>query len=298
MAYSCNKIEVFNCDNAYKLLKNWDNIFDENSIYAQWHDLQLEKEKLSNYLRNFKYNNGIGIRKVSYHYCSAGEKHSRQMVSGVGLQNLMRPVRQTLAYEYYYDVDMVNSQSTILLNYFSKKGYDCIPIQYYVENRETCLHQLMDHMKISRDDAKVIVIALLNGGVLKSPLNEISWCRELYTNINNIRQAMLRDPMYAKQIVQIRSKKTYNIMGTLLANITFDIENNLLNECQAYLAFNDIPTDSIVLVFDGFMIKKELIPNPSQFVTDITRWVKENTQYNVSYVIKNMNERIDLSEFN
>ena len=63
---------------------------------------------------------------------------------GMGLQNFPSDVRSALAQQYYWDVDMVNSQPVILIQMAERNGWKCDELRDYVEHRSIWLNNIID----------------------------------------------------------------------------------------------------------------------------------------------------------
>ena len=60
----------------------------------------------------------------------------------LGLQNLQKDIRAALCQDYYWDIDMVNAQPTILKQYCERNGFECTKLKKYIDEREEMLSSL------------------------------------------------------------------------------------------------------------------------------------------------------------
>lgn len=291
MAKSFEATEIVSLLNARKILDNWNDIKFSNPKHL---NLSVEKDKLKNYILRNKGKHSKGKIPTSYHYSRGKKCASRQTVQGQGLQNLMREVRQTISHEYYDDVDMVNSVPTLLLNYCQMAGYSCDGIRYYVEHRKECFDELIETYKVSKTDAKMSVIYLINGSKPKN--YQIKWYKDFCQDVSNFHKIITEHPAYSSRFDKISEKKKENVVGSVMSEIFHEIENKILLQCLAFLKNERISTDNVVLVFDGFMLPKDAHINQSH-LTRLSQWVLEKTKYSVQYLIKPMDEVIDLTGF-
>lgn len=265
-----------------------------NKINSSGSSLQQEKNKLHLMITRIKkVSNGIAYIPTTYSYTRNKFKSSRQFVDGVGLQNIMRPIRHLLAKDIYDDIDMVNSEPTLLYNYCIKAGYPCNAVKYYVDNRDECFEELIKNEKIDKADAKTAVIVLVNGG--KPEAYKTKWFCDLVENIKEIHKLIEKDPAYEMRLRRIKEKKSHakksSPIGSLISEIFQDIENACLLACLECLELNNKSIKRAVLCFDGFMIPKE------EGVTDMalvkmSNFVKERTGYVVRYIKKPMDEAL------
>ena len=70
-----------------------------------------------------------------------------------------------------------NAHPTFMVQYCEKKGYACEELKAYVANRDTYLSDMMSANSISKDDAKAVVLSILNGGnsSFEKLTNKPSW---------------------------------------------------------------------------------------------------------------------------
>ena len=94
-------------------------------------------KKLKSYSKKIK----NGSVKIKYKQNSYGYGRL-YAIAGLGLQSFWRPIRHTLCGEYYYDIDMVNAQPTILYQFCLSKSIDTPKLKFYVENRTTVIESL------------------------------------------------------------------------------------------------------------------------------------------------------------
>lgn len=287
MAKSCDKIEMVSALKVKKLLDNWDSIPFKNALSSE------QKDKLRQYIsrKTSVSMSMMALVPCTYHYTRGKKGSSRQTVSGVGLQNLKREIRQTIASDYYVDVDMVNSQPSILLNFCKSSGYPYNGIEYYVLNRDKCLQDL----GLPKAEAKQIPLSIINGK--KMPEHQkIQWIRDFSNDVAYFHDMIAKSPIYRKKFDAVSSTKSYNVAGTVTSEILLEIENNILLSCEDFLRSMKLSVENLVLIFDGFMI-----PKSCGFTTDMlvsmSEYVLRKTKYDVKFIIKPFEDIIDLSEF-
>lgn len=298
MSKSFEAVEKTNYEKARKMYDNWDNIPFKNTKKLA---LLPEKNKLRDYLKKNTSKDGKRMKiETCYMYARGKKGTSRQTVVGVGLQNLMREIRHTIADEYY-DIDMVNSEPTLLLNYCIKAKQEHTAIKYYVNNRETCIKDIIKTCKLTREDAKKAVLAVINGGTRDYP---VKWFREFVNEIKQIHKYIGEHPAYSlrlekkKESKQLSAdKKYYSPIGSLMSEIFHEIENECLLKCLDYCKQCNVSVAHAALVFDGFMMYKKDVSDISELVVGLSDYVTKKTGYEVKYIVKAMDEAIDLSNF-
>lgn len=244
-----------------------------------------------------------------YKYTKGKKGTSRQNIASgtVGLQTLTREIRQTICHEYYTDIDVVNSQPTIILNYCKKAGYKCDNIQYYCDHRDDCIEQLMMDNDIDKATAKVEIISIINGGDIEnSSIKTIQpWLKGFILDIESLHIKIMEHPEHIQLIQEITKKKASlsvkkrreNIVGSLISAIYFNIENTILNSCLDFVKSKGNSLDGIVLIFDGFMIPHTVTGVTDRNLSDLSAWVKKNTLYDVKFSTKPMKDMIDISDY-
>ena len=84
--------------------------------------------------------------------------YSNKNLSFIGLR---KESRYALTEDYYIDIDMVNSHSSLLKQICEYKGLKCDNLKKYVENREECLNEIIIEYETNREIAKQLFIMLL-----------------------------------------------------------------------------------------------------------------------------------------
>jgi len=271
-----------------------------NKLIANWNDLDLTQDQrkdikiqdksytLISILNKYKKARVKGSIPIDYKYSKGNPTFpGRQFSQSASLQGMKRWIRHTLA-TGYYDYDMVNCHPTLFVQLCKKKGYDTIPFESYLEKRDEYLKELMDTNAIDRDEAKEIVLSILNGGVksYKALAFKPMWLTNYKNAVEGVQLEILGDPENQELIKSIKRNKTYNIGGSTMNCLLCEIENKCLMEAIKILEVKDP-----ILCFDGFM-SKQLYD-----VSKLGASIFESTGYQTTWLIKPMNEGIDLSKF-
>ena len=280
--------EIYNYRKAKTIYDNWEKIKFEEKRKVR---LEEEKKKLGVYLSGSEKKGKKGYIEREYYYAKTKPKSSRQMVRGVGLQNLMREIRQTITKDYYYDVDMVNSEPTLLLNYCEKNGYKCESIKYYCEHRDECLKEIIGKYNVSRKTSKEVVLSIINGGACRY---DVEWLKEYTKEIREVHKKIMKNPAYSSRIHRIQDSGEKNVVGKMISEILLEIENECLMSCVEYMKKEKICIKRIVLIYDGFMIPKKEVKMGNKWLRRLSKYVCEKTGYEVAYSVKPMEEVLDL----
>jgi hypothetical protein len=232
-----------------------------------------------------------GSVPISYEYSKSSVISGRQFSKGSpSLQGMKRWIRHTLA-PNYHDYDKVNCHPTIFVQYCLKKGWDASPFESYLTNRDKYLSELMEKNDLTRDDAKEVVLSILNGGSkdYKSLVFKPLWLTIYRVAVEDIQHKMLCDPENSKLLKSIKEHKLYNIGGSLMNHLLCHIENQSL-----MLAIEFLHVKEPVLCFDGFM-STTLYSEAD--LTAMSDYVFEKLGYRFKWIKKPMSEGIDLSCF-
>ena len=85
-------------------------------------------------------------------------------MGSLGLQNLRREVRHTIAHEYYYDIDIVNAHPIIISQIMRQHKIECPCLNKYVKERDDHLNEVMTKYNVDRHTAKELFIIIMYGG--------------------------------------------------------------------------------------------------------------------------------------
>lgn len=287
------------------ILDNWETLINSQEIHIsdlEWDDKM--RTILLKYIKKVKIvdiQEGIGEVNTSYYYSKIRKTKGRQYVyRSLGLQSMARSVRHTLTHDLLYDIDMVNAHFTILSQYCKKKNYPCEEIEKSVIYNEEYKQDLMK-LGMNYHQAKRFKIKMCYGSTEKS---KVHWFQPLYDEIKKIHELMMNEPENQEIIDSINEhlqqdndyENLLNIEGKLCSHIMCELENNILVECINFLKKCKLPLNDIVLSFDGFMIKKNLLTIYSidEFLKKMMNYVFKQTGYDVKLIVKPQNEIINL----
>lgn len=238
--------EIVNLQKLHSVI-NCSNIPIKNPGDEYWADNLQEMLK--------KYNG-----KVKYHRKEYGRYF------GSGLQSCQCDVRVYLADNNYIDVDIQNCHPVIIENLMKK--FD-IPVPIFLQKYNSDRKKVISEYNIGD---KLYIIKLINNMDLykDNNVNDI-------IEFHNILYKTLV-PKLIKEYPYIKIKKGKNSLGSFVANVLQDIENEILmviyNKCI------ELNVKVGTLIFDGMLIEKETYYKE---LLDIL----ENTVYEkMSYIIK------------
>lgn len=203
-------------------------------------------------------------------------------VRSLGLQNIHKDIRSAIAQEYYWDIDMVNAQPTLLKQYCEKNGFECANLKRYITDREEILSELCDTMNVERWEAKQRVTAILFGG---NASGMPSWfANEFIQEVHRIQKCVWN--MNLEKLKWLRSQP--NSHGKGMAYILQTEERDCLMAMDAALTKRGRSMD--VLMHDGGLVRKKEKETvfPKMLLSEIEQDIKLATGYDVSLIVKPM----------
>ena len=256
-----------------------------------------------NNMKKWKLDKKSGCRKKEVNYKQTfGGRFYPQKTSLVYLPS---NIRNYLCNDYYYDVDIVNSMPSLLLNESKSYGIEKYKLlEDYVENREEFLNKLSDELNITRDDSKDLVLKVLFGAGVASIEIEIERkIPEILVNlkkeISDIRSILVHSNKYKGFIKQIKNDAPKNKLndywdGSYLSFILAKREWDVIESAKKYFISKKFTVS--FLEFDGMKIKKNYKEITDKLIKDCEKYVKKNTNLDIKLKVKEMNTTIDLNQ--
>ena len=204
---------------------------------------------------------------------------------GIGIQPLCCSVRHTICEDIWVDIDQVNSHPTIFKHLMDKYDFKSSSLNKCLTNREIFLAKVMKDEKCSRDTAKTLTIAIINGGDYKTP-TLLKLANELKPIINHI----IKLPEYKDIYDYVVANEKTNVEGKTISRILQVIENELL---ELYLNFFDSKglivkyADGFIvsLIFDGFQLLYNEAIN-DELLNECRLFALEKTGYDIELKVK------------
>ena len=248
-----------------------------------------ERDKLKRYLKKCENVNHVRVvyklgKLMRTQHLNLGRLCASE---GIGLQTFSRDVRAALAGRYYFDVDVVNAQPTIILQYCEREGWECSALRRYVETREEVLEEMERNLGIERWEAKQRVISLLNGGSSEGLTPFLT--RDLAPEVRRILQNV-----WAKNADALKWLKSQpNHIGKGMSHTYQTEERKVLMAMDRAFARRGRSLDT--LIHDGGLVRKrdgetEL---PRGLLREVEADVLKETGYSVRLAIKSLETTIE-----
>ena len=275
-----------------------------NQICKVWYD--NEKQQLEKYRDKM-----IGdCAKIQYKKSKNNPYGRCNPENGVGLYNIRREIRHTLANENYVDVDIDNCHPKLLLSTLQRAGIDAPMLSSYVGNRQEWLDLVNKHYKIlqlekvkeqphlKKDIAKDLFIRLLFGGGSQAWVSkwgiEVPFANQKLIDFENEIEIINEWIVMANpQILEIaqtqKEEESCNINGTACSYFLQECEVQILETIYLYCVKNGyIKNDNAVLCADGLMIEKHL------FKPQLIRELQDEILLKTGFDLKLSNKSMDL----
>ena len=288
--------EYINRADAYKLVQNWSDIFKGLPKKRQ----DKIRSSIDNgqdpilHLKKIIKNKG-DIIHTKYNFSKNLGTYGRLFPQNTSLASMPREIRNCLANEKYYDIDMKNAHPVLLSQYCKKNNIRCDVLDEYVKNRDTILNQICKDSNIEYDEAKQTFLSILNGGKgggWQIPKYKGTFIYNFKDEIKSVHDSICR--INTEEYKKVVRRKEFNKEGTMMNIILCKLEHMILMNAVMFMTERGYNVD--VLVFDGFMVRKikEITP---EILIELQKYIKEKTDYDIEFVEKTMENKIDLNKY-
>lgn len=285
------------------ILENWNDTYIQTTLHKFSSIKNEEGEEQSNinqlktlYKKYLKVSNSDGtVQTVLRQRGSKNRKGGlmgRYFANGsLSLQNITRPVRQTICKDFYWDIDIVNCHPQILYQYCKKHSIDCPTLEIYVKERD----DLIKRSTLTKDTFKKEFLAILNGRSFdrKYRIQEVD---DFFVSWNLEASNILEKVVSLNKDIKA-SKKDYNENGSITNKYICSIENKIIFETFNWLVRHTNEYEPEVLCFDGLMIRKKgELEDLERALVDLSKYLLTKTEYKVDFSVKPMEDSFDLSK--
>ena len=248
-----------------------------------------------------------GEIKIQYNKSRGMEYGRSNPENGVGLYNIRREIRHTLAAENYVDIDIDNAHPSLLLQKLNQAGIAAPCLTSYVNNRQEWLDMIVKHYKINtlekvkaephliKDIPKDLFIRILFGGGFKA------WCDkwilsaaspnkkiiEFIMEVETINEWIVAANPELLEIAKKNKPDSNNINGTACSYYLQECEIQVLEVIYKYCVRNKyIRDNNAVLCADGLMIQKKYYE--PELIAELEEEIRNNTEFNLKLSNKAM----------
>lgn len=249
---------------------------------------------------------------VSYDYSKDFKKERIGRVyvkDACGLQLFPRDVRAALATDYYWDIDTVCAQPTLLSYLCSKEGWACSALNQYINNRKEILDSVMEHYRVEYDDAKELFNRCLYLGGVKNWKRDLNredeipihpfvdrFSKEIWTIAKNL---CAKDTKLQQKINKVKNldkeANGFDTLGAVMSYTLQSLEHTALTNLVQFLESEGRSVDT--LVFDGCLVRK--LTGETEFPADLlmsaAEYVAEHTGITLKFSVKPMETALEFN---
>ena len=279
-------------DNLKWIISNFDNLYDSDKMgrfvdvnYSVITDKQVIKNMLLKFQKKKKLSNAVDYEWID-------GKEGRLFSKVLSLQGISRVIRHTLAKGLLTDIDIDNCHPMILYTECQRRNIPCPRLTEYIFNRNFILQETMLAFNITREEAKLIPLTLMNGGLCKyiqAPFTP--FLEGFQIEMNYVRDRVCA--FYPELVSRARSKRArglnWNELGSACNYFLCMQENKILKVMVDSLTNQGFIISA--LVFDGCMVQTNETPID---LHAIELEIKTVLGYELTLSIKEMNEGIEV----
>ena len=166
------------------------------------------------------------------------QKSGRRYVKGWGLQNLQKKLRNYVAGDLYYDIDMQNAHPSLALYLCIFHDIPCTLLQKYVEDRDTVLAE----NNLRKED---ILVAMYTDENKEKRGNA-------FYNAFIYELKQIKKPLLKKLYTNFVPEKKKNPLSSALSKALCQLEDKILEEAMEFFG-----KAAHVPMFDGFYVYKD-----------------------------------------
>jgi len=218
-------------------------------------------------------------------YSNGREVKKRCCTFSCGMSKLLR---DSLCVDDYWDIDQVNSAPSIFVSIADKYKFDVPVTRAYLTNRETVLTDIQKYWKTDRNNAKQLILSVLNGGsVLGWELkNKIKPCKvpesvdKIIVELQTVTQQLLALPENEHYIDH--AKRLEKTEKTAFAYLLQQHEHDALMVMYQVAKKNKYTIAS--LEYDGMKIFRNGVqgPFPKHILLEMQAEVLKQTDLDIS----------------
>nr|VAV82195.1 DNA replication protein [Guarani virophage] len=260
--------------------------------------LSLYYRKIFKTTSNPLNNDEVGFIKVKYFHSDKLEDTGRVYAEkGRSLQSFKKAIRAFINNGINLDIDMKNSHPTLITQYCKKNKILCPFLDDYVRRREKRLEDVMVFHKISRDQAKELILRLCYLGSYKIP-NDDGTSYKPKKTLEFLEKFKEEAEIIADRIAK-KEKELYakikdnddckNKKAVILSVLAQQLEHSCLMEMYNFFTSKKIRVST--LCFDGMLING-INGNISDLLRECENFVYEQINYKINLEEKPMEHKL------
>lgn len=244
---------------------------------------------LYKYFKLIDHNNNIKVDYFQYSRMieDGTMKQFGRMFASNSLQNMPREIRATISSHWYFDLDIVNAQPTILQFLCSNYKIKTPCLDRYILHRNDIIQELIDLNSLPFNHVKKIILSVINGGLTNSIICS-QWLLDFQNEITIIHNLFIQQFTNVFEFIKNTKSDNFSIKGAHLNYILCNYENTYLVEIIHFLKNKKIIDLDFVACFDGIMIPKNNVSDLSTLIHDIEVHLKNKYTINLCICHKEM----------
>jgi hypothetical protein len=202
---------------------------------------------------------------------------------------------------YCYDIDMISAHPNMLYQILLIIGFkETKYLEDYINNRETCLKEYMEHHKCDRDTAKDAFLSLINDDSKLVRVDDIiyDFYQEMKAIQNKIWEFCMKEhpEIISKSKDKVKGNNNYNLKGVCMANFLQTIENKCLQTMIDFVQSKGF--NFVAPCHDGGLLPKNKVDNYGleKLIEDLENHMFETLNLKIKLASKPMECGFELNE--
>ena len=193
--------ETIDMDAMKKILANFDLLWEEGMISQKdenYNEIE-DKEVVRTIFTKFYNRHDANTGAANIQYKPSKLNPDGRIYAPYSLQTICRQVRHTIS-KGHIDIDLKNCHPTLLKEIFDKNSIPCPTLNEYVLNRDKVLLALYEHYDMTKDQAKMKILSIINGAAVD--IEDDQWFHQLRKEVHKVtnRISILYPEMYQRAV--------------------------------------------------------------------------------------------------
>lgn len=261
-------------------------------------DIKTEPTLFLNFYKGFHRIKGTSYGSRIDTYTQNKTNPRRMTTTTTSLQGISRVVRHTICRDEHLDFDIKNAHPVILKHWCDVHGVSNLLLADFNENRDKRFEEFNEAMNWKKDDTKIFLLKILNGGnsnVNFDEFKKIEWFKPLIDEFKKIRGHVVKQyPNLMKIAIKAKGKDYYNLDGVVVSYLLTNLENQILQHMVSACIKKKVRVGA--LIYDGFQVYKYEVPDEKAFCLYLEEEVKKACGCPVKIVKKEMDEGIEIPD--
>lgn len=219
-----------------------------------------------------------------------------QGMQSIPYVHLKREIRAVMCANWYFDLDIVNCQPTILSQIMRSWNIDAPSLRHYINHRDDVISDIASHYLVDRDAAKNLIIRLVYLGGVEQWMHDhaVDSAIEMHPFVDQFHQEFKRiaQTLSIKQFFGQFFKGHDADNASIASKLAIFLQTKE-RECINALIDAVKKTHVIgAIIHDGILIRKEHVNQRTIDASIVKKWqdaISEATEFSLQLKIKDMN---------